>query len=502
MKFRYGVANSYNNHPNTKMGLEGPQSESEIWFPQGMDLPFEQMPDLAGADLDRLAAEVNGEANERILEDSGVSRRTILKMMAAAAGYTMLRSVPAYADAPATLNTGTGGPDYDPKSVFHITISAVGGMDHIYTPYGWNGASNIQQGQLKGVPSNLFPGAFNFPVTPGATPTDHFLNMYAKQMLLIRQHQLTNGHQQGQMEAAVGSTTDTRMPDNMAILAAQDMPGSALAYITGGGMTTFPAGIIAPSDLSNLDSFKALADPNEIDPKNPNLNSKVLADKSLADVYLRRKNEFDKQRGNKKLLPKVRARTGERFTAQGIRDKMNQFLNIIGTVQTKYNNNQMVAGGVIAMNLFQLGQTRAAKFEMGGYDTHGDPAGAQTIQRNLILFQNIHLLKQEAAAMGIPLCITVESDFGRINMGSGSGLSSHHEIGHTMIMHPYMNGPRVVGVTDANKNLIGSTNVNATDTKYYEKDIAGTKNAKLPGHDLTLTTVSTQDAVRKVLKAA
>ncbi|MCX6734802.1 MAG: hypothetical protein NTZ25_02720 [Candidatus Peregrinibacteria bacterium] len=482
------------------MALEGSQSESQIWFPQGMDLPFEHMPNLAGADLERLTAEVNGEADPRTLEDSGVSRRTILKMMAAAAGYTLFRSAPAYADAPATLNTGTGGPDYDPKSVFHITISAVGGMDHIYTPYGWNVASNIQQGQLKGVPSNLFPGAFNFPVTPGATPTDHFLNMYAKEMLLIRQHQLTNGHQQGELEAAVGSTTDMRMPDNMAILAAQDMPGSALAYVTGGGITTFPAEVIAPSDLSNLDSFKALADPNELDPKNPNLNSKALADKSLADVYVRRKNEFDKQRSNKQLLPKVRARAGERFTAQGIRDKMNQFLNIIGTVQTKYKNNQMVAGGVIAMNLFQLGQTRAAKFEMGGYDTHGDPAGAQTIQRNLILYQNIHLLKLEAAAMGIPLCITVESDFGRINMGSGTGLSAHHEVGHTMIIHPYINGPRLVGVTDANKKLAGTNN--ATDTKYYEKDIAGTKDAKLAGHDLTLTTVSTQDAVRKALKAA
>ena len=390
-----------------------------------------------------------------------MDRRSFLKV----AGMTGLAVATASRTAHAALKP-YGGP-------FYVMISARGGWDPVYfcDPKPKGGAFNRlydfnpAADRVGDTRFANIPLAANLVTDPLAVPylmkTGDFFAKHAANMLVVNGINMqTNNHERG-VATTWSGRGDANYPNFGALVAASRAPSHPLTFISSGGYDS-TGSLIPVTRLNSVTSFRKLAEPNRVNPSDPNNLNSYVPTATYERIQAAQKARLEGLQASQHL-PRVTGSAGQLYVARGnidalssveLPDTLVDIPNEIGDLE------RMMQQVQLAVAAFKAGLAVAVNLEIGGFDTHANHDIAQ-VRQLAKLMHGIDFLVQEATTAGIysDMMIMVGSDFGRgkgyngPNAGDGK---DHWPVSSALFLSgdaSLVGGGRVIGGTDDDDQL-------------------------------------------------
>lgn len=385
-----------------------------------------------------------------------MDRRNFLKI---AAGTGLSLALPRHARAAAPPYAGP----------FYVMISARGGWDPVYLcdPKPMGGPFNRLYAYDPGNPTKVgdvhyadIPIPANLVTDPLALPylmknADFFAKYASKMVVLNGLNMATNNHDRGVVSIWSGRG-DGGYPNFAALVAATKAPEQALAFISSGGYDG-TGSLIPVTRLNSVSSFRKLAEPNRVNPSDPNNQSTYLHPKTYERLLAAQQERLAEFRAAQHL-PKVEASAGQLYVARGNMDTLSSVVlpdALIDLPNEIADLERMAQQTQLAMAAFTAGLAVGVNLELGGFDTHANHDTQQVRQLAKLLW-GIDYVMTQATAAGIDtnMIVMVGSDFGRgkgyngPNAGDGK---DHWPVSSAMFLsgNPALlgGGGRVIGAT-------------------------------------------------------
>ncbi|MDC0668530.1 DUF1501 domain-containing protein [Nannocystis radixulma] len=384
-----------------------------------------------------------------------MNRRSFLKI---AAGTGLAVALPRHARAAL--------PPY--KGPFYVMISARGGWDPVYLcdpkpkgtfnrlydydPVDPTAVGDVHYADIQ-LPANLVTD----PMSPQYLMKNaDFFAKYASKLVVINGLNMeTNNHDRGVVTIWSGRH-DGGYPNFAALVAAERAPEHPLAFISGGGYSG-TGSLIPVTRLNSVGSFRKLAEPNRINPTDPNSTATYMHADTFARVAAAQQERLAAFKA-KQNLPKIERSAGELYLARGnldalasvaLPDALIDMPNEMGDLERMAQQTQL------AMAAFTAGLAVGVNLELGGFDTHANHDTAQVRQLAKLLWGIDYVMSQAAAAgLDSNLIVMVGSDFGRGKGYNGMDAASgkdHWPVSSAMFLsgNPGLlgGGGRVIGGT-------------------------------------------------------
>ena len=363
------------------------------------------------------------------------------------------------------------------KGPFYVMISARGGWDPVYLCdpkpkgafnrlYDYDPASPTKAGDIHyadiPVPANLVTDPLALPYL--MKNADFFAKYASKLVVLNGLNMETNNHDRGVVTIWSGRS-DGGYPNFAALVAAAKAPEHPLAFISSGGYDG-TGNLIPVTRLNSVNSFRKLAEPNRINPSDPNNTSTFVHPDTYARIHAAQQARLAAYKADQQL-PKLQGAAGQLYLARGNLDLLASVVlpdTLIDLPNEIADLERMAQQTQLAMAAFTAGLAVGVNLELGGFDTHGNHDTQQVRQLAKLLW-GIDYVMTQAATAGIDtnLIVMVGSDFGRgkgyngPNAGDGK---DHWPVSSAMFLsgNPALlgGGGRVIGgTTEADQLPIG-----------------------------------------------
>lgn len=385
-----------------------------------------------------------------------MDRRSFLKV----AAMTGLAVAAAPRNARAAIKP-YGGP-------FYVMISARGGWDPTYfcdpKPKGgpFNRLYNFDPAidKVGNFSFANIPLAANLVTDPMSAAylmkTGDFFSKHVNNLLVLNGVNMqTNNHDRGVVTTWSGRG-DGGYPNFAALVAATRAPDHPLAFISSGGYDG-TGSLIPVTRLNSVTSFRKLAEPNRINPADPNNINTYVPASTYERVQAAQQARLAGFKAGQHL-PRVADSANQLYVARGNLDALSQvelpdtlvdIPNELGDLERMMQQTQL------AIAAFKAGLAVGVNLEMGGFDTHANHDTVQ-VRQLAKLMHGIDFVVQEATAAGIygDMVIMVGSDFGRgkgyngVNAGDGK---DHWPVSSAMFLSGNagkIGAGRVIGGTD------------------------------------------------------
>jgi len=351
---------------------------------------------------------------------------------------------------------------------FYVMISARGGWDPTYLcdpkPKGgpFNRLYDFDPDTDKVGPFHFadIPLAANLVTDPMALPylmkTGDFFSKHANNLLVFNGVNMqTNNHDRG-VTTTWSGRGDGNYPNFAALVAATRAPGHPLAFISSGGYDG-TGNLIPVTRLNSVTSFRKLAEPNRVNPADPNNLNTYVNEKTFDRIQAAQDARL-KAFQAKQHLPRVADSAGQLYTARGNLATLSQVAlpdTLIDLPNEIADLERLMQQTQLAIAAFQAGLAVGVNLELGGFDTHANHDTVQVRQLAKLL-KGIDYVVEQATAAGIygDMVIMVGSDFGRgkgyngVNAGDGK---DHWPVSSAMFLSgdPSLIGAgRLIGGTD------------------------------------------------------
>ncbi|MBL8971079.1 MAG: DUF1501 domain-containing protein, partial [Myxococcales bacterium] len=304
------------------------------------------------------------------------------------------------------------------------------------------------------------PLAANLVTDPMALPylmkTGDFFSKHANNLLVFNGVNMqTNNHDRG-VTTTWSGRGDGNYPNFAALVAATRAPGHPLAFISSGGYDG-TGNLIPVTRLNSVTSFRKLAEPNRVNPADPNNLNTYVNDKTFDRIQAAQDARL-KAFQAKQHLPRVADSAGQLYTARGNLATLSQVAlpdTLIDLPNEIADLERLMQQTQLAIAAFQAGLAVGVNLELGGFDTHANHDTVQVRQLAKLL-KGIDYVVEQATAAGIygDMVIMVGSDFGRgkgyngVNAGDGK---DHWPVSSAMFLSgdPSLIGAgRLIGGTD------------------------------------------------------
>ncbi|MFZ6182124.1 DUF1501 domain-containing protein [Nannocystis pusilla] len=390
-----------------------------------------------------------------------MDRRSFLKI---AAGTGLAVALPRHARAAL--------PPY--KGPFYVMISARGGWDPVYLcdpkpkgtfnrHYDYDPADPTAIGDIHyadiPVPANLVTDPLSLPYM---MKNADFFAKYASKMVVINGlNMATNNHDRGVVTIWSGRG-DGNYPNFAALVAATRAPEHPLAFISGGGYSG-TGNLIPVTRLNSVASFRKLAEPNRVNPADPNNTTTYLHQDTFDRIAAAQQERLAAFKA-KQNLPKIETAAGQLYLARGNLDLLSSVAlpdTLIDLPNEMGDLERMAQQTQLAMAAFTAGLAVGVNLELGGFDTHANHDTAQ-VRQLAKLNWGIDYVMSQAAMAGIDsnLIVMVGSDFGRGKGYNGMDANSgkdHWPVSSAMFLsgNPGLigGGGRVIGATTEAEQL-------------------------------------------------
>jgi hypothetical protein len=310
---------------------------------------------------------------------------------------------------------------------FYVMISARGGWDPVYLcdpkPKGgpFNRLYDFDPALDKVGPFHYanIPLAASLVTDPLSAPylmkTADFFTAHAANLLVFNGvNMATNNHDRG-VTTTWSGRGDGGYPNFAALVAATRAPDHPLAFISSGGYDN-TGSLVPVTRLNSVASFRKLAEPNRINPIDPNNVATYVAPHTFDRVTAAQAARLDAFRAEQHL-PRVADSAGQLYVARGSMGALAEVMlpDTLVTLPNELSDLQrMMQQTQLAMAAFKAGLAVGVNLELGGFDTHANHDTAQVRQLAKLL-HGINYVVQEAIAAGLysDMLIMVGSDFGR-----------------------------------------------------------------------------------------
>lgn len=382
-----------------------------------------------------------------------IERRHFLTM-AAALGVSALvtpwavRSARAATSKLWILVTASGA--WDPRFHFDPTVNV--DQNRLYTGIGKAGALSYADWAVdlakQGLDANPDYNYAAWLMSPGDFVKKHG----AKLTVLNGIDTSTNNHDTGQRVVSSGAAAGT-LPSIAALVAATSGTSLPISYFSGGGYDA-TAGLVPLTRLSGPDTARRLAQPNVIDPNNPD-SAKYHTDETWQRIRAAQ-NEGLAELAAGQHLPKLR-KSMDDFAAARLSDSQLAKL-VLPTTQVEIPGYQlgdlrsMLRQCQLAVAAMKSGLTVSANIVLGGFDTHGNHDRDQSAKQAK-LFYGVDYLIGELTAAGLMdrTVVAVVSDFARgphYNGTNDNAGKDHWPVTSALVLGAGVQGNRVIGSTD------------------------------------------------------
>jgi hypothetical protein len=351
---------------------------------------------------------------------------------------------------------------------FYVMISARGGWDPTYLcdpkPKGgpFNRLYDFDPATDKVGPFHFadIPLAANLVTDPLALPylmkTGDFFSKHVNNLLVFNGVNMqTNNHDRGVITTWSGRG-DGGYPNFAALVAATRAPDHPLAFISSGGYDG-TGNLIPVTRLNSVTSFRKLAEPNRVNPADPNNLNTYVPDATFDRIRTAQDARL-KAFQAKQHLPRVSDSAGQLYTARGNLDTLSQVElpdTLIDLPNEIADLERMMQQTQLAIAAFKAGLAVGVNLELGGFDTHANHDTVQVRQLAKLL-KGIDYVVEQATAAGLysDMVIMVGSDFGRgkgyngVNAGDGK---DHWPVSSAMFLSgdaSLIGGGRLIGGTD------------------------------------------------------
>ncbi len=351
---------------------------------------------------------------------------------------------------------------------FYVMISARGGWDPTYLcdPKPKGGPFNRlydydpvtdKAGNFRFANIPLDPKLVTDPLSPNFLMKngDFFAKHGNNLVVLNGVNMQTNNHDRGVVTTWSGRG-DGGYPNFAALVAASRAPDHPLTFISSGGYDG-TGNLIPVTRLNSVTSFRKLAEPNRINPADPNNQNTYVPAATYDRIQAAQQQRLAEFRAQQHL-PRVVKSSGQLYTARGNLDALSdvQLPDTLVDIPNELSDlERMMQQTQLAIAAFKAGLAVGVNLEMGGFDTHANHDTVQVRQLAKLL-HGIDFVVQEATAAGIygQMVIMVGSDFGRgkgyngVNAGDGK---DHWPVSSTMFLSgdaSFIGGGRLIGATD------------------------------------------------------
>ena len=283
-----------------------------------------------------------------------------------------------------------------------------------------------------------------------------FFTKHASNLVVVNGLNMqTNNHDRGVVTTWSGRG-DGGYPNFAALVAASRAPGHPLAFISSGGYDG-TGNLLPVTRLNSVTSFRKLAEPNRINPADPNNLSTYVPQATYDRIHAAQQARLAAFK-DKQHLPRIADSAGQLYVARGNLDTLSQ-VELPDTLVDIPNEisdlERMMQQSQLAVAAFKAGLAVGVNLEIGGFDTHANHDTVQ-VRQLAKLMHGIDFMVQEATAAGIyaNMVIMVGSDFGRgkgyngVNPGDGK---DHWPVSSAMFLSGdagLIGGGRVIGGTD------------------------------------------------------
>lgn len=352
---------------------------------------------------------------------------------------------------------------------FYVMISARGGWDPVYLcdPKPKGGPFNRLYDYDPMAPTKVgdvhyadIPIPANLVTDPLALPylmknADFFAKHASKMVVVNGLNMATNNHDRGVVTIWSGRA-DGGYPNFAALVAATKAPEHPLAFISSGGYDG-TGNLIPVTRLNSVSSFRKLAEPNRINPSDPNNVTTYLHPDSFARVAQTQQERLADQKAAQRL-PRLQAAAGQLYLARGNLDALAD-VKLPDTLVDLPNEiadlERMAQQAQLAIAAFASGLAVGVNLELGGFDTHANHDTAQVRQLAKLLWGIDFLLSEaQKASLDTKMIIMVGADFGRgkgYNGPNPTDGKDHWPVSSAMFLsgNPGLlgGGGRVIGAT-------------------------------------------------------
>lgn len=325
------------------------------------------------------------------------------------------------------------------------------------------------------IPANLVADPMSLPYL---MKSGDFFSKHAQNLLVFNGVNMqTNNHDRG-VTTTWSGRGDGNYPNFAALVAATRAPEHPLAFISSGGYSG-TGNLIPVTRLNSVTSFRKLAEPNRINPADPNNLSTYVPDKTFERIQAAQDARL-KGFQAKQHLPRIADSAGQLYTARGNLDTLSQIElpdTLIDLPNEIADLERMMQQTQLAIAAFKAGLAVGVNLELGGFDTHANHDTAQVRQLAKLL-KGIDYVVEQATAAGIygDLVIMVGSDFGRgkgyngVNAADGK---DHWPVSSAMFLSgdpSLINAGRVIGATDDENQLPLPVDPDTLDTLEADDD--------------------------------
>lgn len=360
------------------------------------------------------------------------------------------------------------------KGPFYVMISARGGWDPVYLCdpkpkgtfnrlYDYDPVNPTAVGDIHYADIDLPSGLVTDPASPQYLMKNaDFFAKYADKMVVVNGLNMeTNNHDRGVVTIWSGRH-DGGYPNFAALVAAERAPEHPLAFISSGGYSG-TGNLLPVTRLNSVASFRKLAEPNRVNPTNPDNTNRYLHQDTFDRVAAAQQERLAAFR-DKQNLPKIRDAAGQLYIARGNLDTLASVAlpdTLIDLPNELSDLERMAQQTQLAMAAFSAGLAVGVNLELGGFDTHANHDTVQVRQLAKLMW-GIDFVMEQAVAAGLDtnLVVMVGSDFGRGKGYNGTADNSgkdHWPVSSAMFLsgNPSLlgGGGRVVGGTTEEEQL-------------------------------------------------
>jgi uncharacterized protein (DUF1501 family) len=324
-----------------------------------------------------------------------------------------------------------------------ITINATGGWDPTMVCDPKGGSINqsftkeqiVQHGPFQVAPIDFISG---------------FFDKYKSKLMVINGIDTsTNNHGPGRRNIWSGNLGEG-YPNYAALVAGCTAPDAPMTFINDGGYEE-TAGLVTATraESNNLDFFKRIANPNQIDAQGLN----HYHDAEIAETI--RKAQMDRLDAQRtaQTLPRVKHSMDTLYTA---RVGQKQLKKLIKHLENPTGGNQLIRQAKLTLAAYQAGLAVGAHLSIDGFDTHDAHDMKQTAALQE-LFAGLQFILDEVEDRGIAesVVVMVSSDFSRTPGYNQNNGKDHWPYTSMILYGPgRIPGGRLLGATDDNQNLL------------------------------------------------
>ncbi len=392
-------------------------------------------------------------------------------------------------DNPNTLTTDVAEIEFDLR----------GGPESDFWLYFRNGGG-VVSGDLIGVPTNFPQPAGYMMVDDGNGGTVHFFEWLKAKGIGVLQVVTdidTNNHDIGHKAALTGDPNGMRssIPVERAYTYGG---GSSFAYLADNGVgMPFTGGLPVGAGSLDVTTLLKLAQPYGTNSKNFIFPPDLVT--FIQDAH---KKEIDAALASttRHYLPSFKRYLQGEEAARGASQQVVDFAKKILDGSKNPGNDKLANAADIFLQLFQAKQAYGVSLTTGGWDTHGDMNGTQSMTRYQGVMNSVVKIVNRAEELGVKARLVFKGDFNRTGLGTDS---SHHKFAAPVIMGmPGTMGSldgqhRRIGQFDGNKVLTKDQYSTMGDVHAFQQQLPGNKllDISFNGVDLMLPPSSLTDGV-------